>query len=762
VRKTVLLSVFSMLLIATGAQTANAAPRPPTDRTAPAVVFYSPVNGTTNVPTNEPIVAKYNEALQPVAIYTLTTGSGKSTVNVPVTASYNNDTFTVSLVPNSPLAANTVHKATLTVKDVAGNSSTKLAWSFTTGAPPPPLNVAPVARLSVTPTSGDAPLAVSANGSASTDDKAVTSYAFEWGDGTSTGEQASATANHTYTTTGQFTVVLTVKDAGGLTSTTSVVVSANEPAPPTDNAPVAKLTVDPPTATVPVAVTADASASTDVDASPIESYTFEWGDGTTDGPQVGATAGHSFENAGTYTVTVTVVDTAGLSSTATANVLATAPKYRPINNDCSAGYVNFTFDDGPDVNTPAVREALQGLGIKAVFFVNGRKINGNTFGQDQIRLEYAEGHTVQNHTYDHASITGISTGTRHLTDAEITAEMETTSDAIVAAGVPKPTLYRPPFGDIDAYSDNLIRNLGYRIVAPWAYQYNADGPVIDTKDWEGATVAQIVQRATVGFTNSAGRFYPGMADKAIILFHDGQTDPTLNSIQALQPIVDYMNEHHFCATTDVRANATGGLVPPPAPAYPSTGNLVVNPSLETLWAPGQSVASTVPDCFEPNNNSKATVVWSTTSDAHTGVVAEKVVVTNWTGDDSKLVVVQRGLDTATANRCNPPVTVGKSYTTWVHYKGTWPGYGASTDTTKVGIVTYYRIGANAACPTGGTASPSGWCYWQSSPLVPPSSTWNLASFTTAPLPAEATAVSFGLGIKGNGTLITDDYALVEN
>ena len=50
-------------------------------------------------------------------------------------------------------------------------------------------------------------------------------------------------------------------------------------------------------------------------------------------------------------------------------------------------------------------------------------------------------------------------------------------------------------------------------------------------------------------------------------------------------------------------------------------------------------------------------------------------------------------------------------------------------------------------------------YWMSSPLQPPSASWNLASVKTPPLPAGATGVSFGLAIQGVGTLITDDYAL---
>jgi len=47
-------------------------------------------------------------------------------------------------------------------------------------------------------------------------------------------------------------------------------------------------------------------------------------------------------------------------------------------------------------------------------------------------------------------------------------------------------------------------------------------------------------------------------------------------------------------------------------------------------------------------------------------------------------------------------------------------------------------------------------------LVAPSSSWTLANFVSSPLPAGATAISFGLAISGVGNLTTDDYALASN
>ncbi len=91
-------------------------------------------------------------------------------------------------------------------------------------------------------------------------------------------------------------------------------------APPSDSPPAAALAVTPGSGTAPLAVTADASASSDTDATPISSYGFDFGDGTTVGPQAGATASHTYPSAGTYTVTVTVTDSAGQASQATASV----------------------------------------------------------------------------------------------------------------------------------------------------------------------------------------------------------------------------------------------------------------------------------------------------------------------------------------------------------------------------------------------------------------------------------------------------------
>jgi PKD repeat protein len=180
-----------------------------------------------------------------------------------------------------------------------------------------PVDDPPVAALTVAATG---PLHASADASGSTDVDAtpIADYTFDWGDGTpATGPQSGATADHDYSVAGTYTVTVTVRDTAGLSDSAAAEVTVD---PPTqDDPPAAALTVT--NGPAPSEATADASASTDVDATPIADYTFDWGDGTAPtGPQSTAIAMHTYGSPGTYTVTVSVRDTAGLTGTASQQV----------------------------------------------------------------------------------------------------------------------------------------------------------------------------------------------------------------------------------------------------------------------------------------------------------------------------------------------------------------------------------------------------------------------------------------------------------
>jgi len=94
------------------------------------------------------------------------------------------------------------------------------------GGVTPPLNQAPVASFTATPTSGVAPLLVSFNASGSYDsDGSITSYAWDFKDGNTGSGQ---TVSHTFASAGSYNVTLTVTDDKGATDSTTKTIIIKE------------------------------------------------------------------------------------------------------------------------------------------------------------------------------------------------------------------------------------------------------------------------------------------------------------------------------------------------------------------------------------------------------------------------------------------------------------------------------------------------------------------------------------------------------
>jgi parallel beta-helix repeat protein len=286
------------------------------------------VNGTVDTPPSAALTVTPPSGTAPLEITADASGSS-DTDSTPI-ESYTFDFGDHTGAGPGPAASAThtyeqagTYTVKVTVTDTAGLSS-----SATTQLTVDPIDAPPAAALTVSPSSGTAPLAVSADASRSTDgdDTPIETYEFDFGDGTVVGPQASASADHTYRDPGTYTVKVTVTDTAGLSAiaTSQVTISPLSDAPPS-----ATVTVTPGSGSAPLAVTADASGSTDTDQTPIESYKFDFGDGTVTGAQSSPTAGHTYQSAGTYTVKVTVKDTAGLSAVATTQVTVTPPDLPP-------------------------------------------------------------------------------------------------------------------------------------------------------------------------------------------------------------------------------------------------------------------------------------------------------------------------------------------------------------------------------------------------------------------------------------------------
>ncbi len=107
--------------------------------------------------------------------------------------------------------------------------------------------------------------------------------------------------------------------------------------------------------------------------------------------------------------------------------------------------VALSFDDGPSpLYTTAVLRDLREGHAHASFFVEGRF--AAQFG-GLLREEVAGGNEVSNHTYDHKALAGAAAGDRlRLSATAVRRELASTDDAICAAGLPRPLLFRPPYG----------------------------------------------------------------------------------------------------------------------------------------------------------------------------------------------------------------------------------------------------------------------------------------------------------------------------
>ena len=158
-------------------------------------------------------------------------------------------------------------------------------------------NVPPTASFTVS-CSG---LSCSFDGTSSSDsDGAISSYWWNFGDGSAIG--VGSTAAHTYAQNGDYSVTLTVIDNSGLNAnaTKTVTVAANAP----------------PTAAFSFSCTGlscsfDGSGSGDSDGT-IAGYGWTFGDGSSGS---GKTATHTYARAGSYTVTLTVTDNGGATAT---------------------------------------------------------------------------------------------------------------------------------------------------------------------------------------------------------------------------------------------------------------------------------------------------------------------------------------------------------------------------------------------------------------------------------------------------------------
>lgn len=142
--------------------------------------------------------------------------------------------------------------------------------------------------------------------------------------------------------------------------------------------------------------------------------------------------------------------------------------------------IALTFDDGPSQYTKTLLDGLAARGAKATFFIVGQNAE---YYPETVRRIFNEGHQVAQHSYTHASLTGLGTG-------GILTELNRTDEVLTKClGMQSSFILRPPYGSCN---DSVLAAIG-RPAIIWS---------LDTEDWKyrnSATVcSNIVNNAKDG------------------------------------------------------------------------------------------------------------------------------------------------------------------------------------------------------------------------------------------------------------------------
>ncbi len=208
------------------------------DTRGPFVGYHQPANGATNFPTTHSIQVLVHETLQSetinastVQLYPIVNDNPGAQVDAEYYFASND---ILSIVPTNPLAQNTTYEVSFVadgILDAVGNGMQPYSFRFSTGSDvsgnaPPTISALTINSNPVNPGS---PATLTA--SATDPEGGSVEYRFDFGDGSSTGWQASNNANHVYTNPGHYTALVQVRDAEFAVASRSLGVTVIDPPP---------------------------------------------------------------------------------------------------------------------------------------------------------------------------------------------------------------------------------------------------------------------------------------------------------------------------------------------------------------------------------------------------------------------------------------------------------------------------------------------------------------------------------------------------
>ncbi|MEU3568493.1 polysaccharide deacetylase family protein [Kitasatospora sp. NPDC036755] len=164
---------------------------------------------------------------------------------------------------------------------------------------------------------------------------------------------------------------------------------------------------------------------------------------------------------------------------------------RTAGHGTAPGHIALTFDDGPDPgSTPYILDALDGLGVRATFFLLGAMLErAPGLGRELV----LRGHEVAVHGWHHRP-------QWYPAPARDLRELRRAAEAVTGLCGARPLWYRPPYGVLTAGPALAARRLGLRSVLWTAWG----------RDWTAEATGESVYATA----------RPGLTGGATLLLHD--------------------------------------------------------------------------------------------------------------------------------------------------------------------------------------------------------------------------------------------------
>ena len=201
-----------------------------------------------------------------------------------------------------------------------------------------------------------------------------------------------------------------------------------------------------------------------------------------------------------------------------------------------AGCIALTFDDGPSpVDTPKLLDLLREKGVKATFFVVGKRADQYP---EIVRRAWTEGHLIANHTWSHRHLFCF------LTPSRLRAEIDRGTESVRRICGFRPRLFRSPVGMRHPRLRSYLPDAGLEYVS-WS---------IRTRD-----------TLTADSSVLARRILKQAASGDIILLHDHLPGGTEVMLEALPRVIDELRQRGFAfVLAGTRDDAAAGTLEPAA------------------------------------------------------------------------------------------------------------------------------------------------------------------------------------------------------